>query len=82
MISFKRGIKYLYRPLIFVNKGVSSVDYIRFENGVRHYFSVDFPALYQYMLRSKSLKINQCNGITLHMYKDKYRNIVVRYYES
>lgn len=82
MINFKCGIKYLYRPIIYVDKGFSSVDYIRFENGVRHYFSVDFPALFNYMLRSKSIKIMQCNGIMLHMYKDRYRNIVVRYYES
>ena len=81
MIDFNTSIKYVYRPLVSVNRGFSTVDFVRFQDGNRYYFSVDFPHLYAYMLHSRSIKIHDCNGVVLHVYKDKHRNIIVRYYE-
>ncbi len=81
MISFKCGIKYLYRPIIFVNNGISTIDYVRFSNGSRHYLSVDYPALFGYIVRSNSIRIQHCNDIVLHMFKDRYNNVIVRYFQ-
>lgn len=84
MVDFKCKIKYLYRRLDLVceEHGVCRIDYVRYDEVGRHYFSDDFPNLYRYMLCSQSITVRHLNGITLHIYKDKYKNIIVRYYET
>ncbi len=82
MIDFKGELKYYYRRIVSESYGVSNVDYVRFDSSGPRYFSDDFPALYGYMLCSQSILIRHHNGISLHIYRDKYKNIVVRYYET
>lgn len=82
MIDFKGEVKYLYRRLVCESHGVRYIDYVRYDETGRCYFSADYPNLYKYMLCSQSICIRQHNGITVHLYKDKYKNIIVRYYET
>lgn len=81
MKSCSCKIRYVYRPIIYVNNGISTIDYIRFSNGFRHYLSVDYPALFGYIVCSNSIRIQHCNDIVLHMFKDRYNNVIVRYFQ-
>ena len=74
MIDFKDEIRHVFLPYLS--------DWIGDYCGEVTRFSDAYPHLYYYMKVCQSVKVKGENGITLHCYKDKHKNIICRYYHE